>query len=88
MLDIAGSHSRPDIFHEHLANAFRTVLLMQEILAQDRGGNLWHMFVLGDGGDLRLCQAAQTNTVFKGNHSRRLVGIRGLALRQIKHAAG
>ena len=69
MLDIAGANSRFDIIHQHLANTFRTVLLVQQILAQDRSSNLRHMFVLGNGGDLRFRQSAQTNAVVKGNHA-------------------
>jgi len=83
MFDIAGTNSRPDIIHEHLANALGPMLLMQQILAKNRGGNFRHMFVLGDGGDLRFRQSAQADTIFKGNHSKMIPLPLGGALRQI-----
>jgi hypothetical protein len=65
MLDVSTTHSRPNIVHKHLANALGTMLLMQEILTEDRSGNFRHMFVLGNGSDFSLGQSAHTNAVFK-----------------------
>lgn len=84
VLDIAGSDRRPNIIHQHLADSFRSMLLMQQILPQYRRGNFRHMFMLGDRGDLRLCQSAQADTVFKRDHLKTIGDLAGDALRQIK----
>jgi len=65
---IAGRRRSANVVNDHMLDAPGTMLLVQKILAQHGGWHLGQMLMLGDGGDFRLAQAAQGDTILKSNH--------------------
>jgi len=65
MLDISSTHCGSNIVHKHLADALRTVLLVEQILPKDSARYLRHVFMFSNGSDFRFRQSAQSNAIFK-----------------------
>ncbi len=61
---VSGQQRGADVVYNHLANPFRAMVLVQQILAQRRGRDFWHMFMLGNGRDFQGSQAAKRDAVF------------------------
>jgi len=84
VLDITAAQGRPYIVHQHLANALGPMLLMKQVLSENRSGHFWQMLMFSNGGDFRLRQPAHANAVFEGNHLWTIPFPCSQALRQIK----
>ena len=69
MSRIAPTKRRPDVINQHLADLFRSVPLMEKILAENRGCNFRNMFMLGYSGNFSFRQATKRDAVLQGNHS-------------------
>jgi hypothetical protein len=59
---------RTDVVHDHVADSFGAVLVLQEILSERGSGDFRQVLVLGDGEDLVLNQAAERDAIFQADH--------------------
>jgi len=58
----------PHVIDDHFPYPVRTMLLMQQVLTEYRGSNLWEMLMLRDSGDLGFTQPAKCDAIFKRDH--------------------
>ena len=54
-----------DVIDDHLLDFFRSLVLVQQILAQRSGRGFGHVFMLGYGRHFRTRQAAKGDAVFQ-----------------------
>jgi hypothetical protein len=60
---VAAPLRRPDVVHDHVADSFGAVLVLQEILGERGSSDFRQVLVLGDGEDLVLGQAAERDAI-------------------------
>src|ERR1700682_2014992 len=68
MIGVAPAQRVMDIITHHVTNLFGAVCLLQPVAADGSRRNFWYVLMFGNGHDLLLGQATQSNAVLKTNH--------------------
>lgn len=67
---IVARQGRLDVVDDHVAHPFGPVDLVHQIISQRRRGDLWNVFMFGDGVDLVQLEVAHADDIVFGDHDR------------------